>query len=396
MYNAIKSSGPTLLRLIGFLLLFYTMIGSQFSCVTLVYSSYQDKMKESIPVYQSDAKYLYWGKGLTKKEGGRPFVKKWDQKNNRTYYYCPNETNVTENLHEEYSYEIQRKTKEDRCKYKTMPPCEDCEWNREYDQDVEGFHLTDSYWNGEEVDFGDRKIDAYFIEAMDSLLLFDLGTAIRMPSKERDDRKIDAYFIEVIDSLLHFNFGSAFSMPSKEISVIHDFAIYRGPFLRKTIGEIHHVWLTEEGLICLEDLKLRTVSLDCSQTEKSGDFKYSICTQTSAADCSPESFARNWGANKQFEVSEIPRSAPTYFVYSKANKDYEKRIQILAAWSNIYTSQIVQIETDEIVKQIVWPSAIMYGITYLPYPFTIAFDIITSPIQIVLYYLFIKDMIIGW
>ncbi|EKS08449.1 hypothetical protein LEP1GSC175_2455 [Leptospira santarosai str. HAI821] len=38
----------------------------------------------------------------------------------------------------------------------------------------------------------------------------------------------------------------------------------------------------------------------------------------------------------------------------------------------------------------------MYGITYLPYPFTIAFDIITSPIQIVLYYLFIKDMIIGW
>ncbi|EMF88811.1 hypothetical protein LEP1GSC005_1523 [Leptospira santarosai str. ST188] len=38
----------------------------------------------------------------------------------------------------------------------------------------------------------------------------------------------------------------------------------------------------------------------------------------------------------------------------------------------------------------------MYGITYLPYPFTIAFDIITSPIQIVLYYLFIKDMRIGW
>ncbi|MDI7173194.1 hypothetical protein [Leptospira santarosai] len=186
-------------------------------------------------------------------------------------------------------------------------------------------------------------------------------------------------------------------MPSKEIGVIHDFAIYRGPFLRKTIGEIEYVWLTKEGLICLRDLKLRTVSLDCSQTEKSGDFKYSICTQTSAADCSPQSFARSWG---RLERSEIPRSAPTYFVYSKANKDYEKRIQILAAWSNIRIqtnkSKIVEIETDEIVKQIVWPSAIMYGITYLPYPFTIAFDIITSPIQIVLYYLFIKDMRIGW
>ncbi|WP_234369431.1 hypothetical protein [Leptospira santarosai] len=326
-------------------------------------------MKKSNPVYRSDAKYLYWGKGLTKKEGGHLFVKKWDQKNNRTYYYCPNETNVTENLHEEYSYEIQRKTKEDRCKYKMMPPCEDCEWNLEYDQDVQGLHLTDSYWNGE-VDGDDRKIDAYFIEAMDSLLLFDLGTAIRMPSKE---------------------------MASKKRSVVLDFAIYRGPFLRKTIGEIEYAWLTEEGLICLRDLKRRTVSLDCSQTEKSGDFKYSICTQTSAADCSPQSFARSWD---RLKVSEIPRSAPTYFVYSKANKDYEKRIQILAAWSNIRIqtnkSQIVQIETDEIVKQIVWPSAIMYGITYLPYPFTIAFDIITSPIQIVLYYLFIKDMRIGW
>ncbi|WP_254844191.1 hypothetical protein [Leptospira santarosai] len=356
-------------------------------------------MKKSNPVYRSDAKYLYWGKGLTKKEG-HPFVKKWDQKNNRTYYYCPNETNVTENLHEEYSYEIQRKTKEDRCKYKRMPPCEDCKWNREYDQydqDGEGFRLTDSYWNGEEVDFGDGKIDAYFIEAMDRLLLFDLGTAIRIPSKERYDRKMDDYLIEVIGSLLHFNFGRAIRMPSKEIGVIHDFAIYRGPFLRKTIGEIKYVWLTEEGLICLRDLKLRTVSLDCSQTEKSGDFKYSICTQTSAADCSPQSFARSWD---RLEVSEIPRSAPTYFVYSKANKDYEKRIQILAAWSNVRIqtnkSQIVQIETDEIVKQIVWPSAIMYGITYLPYPFTIAFDIITSPIQIVLYYLFIENMKIGW
>ncbi|WP_218644910.1 hypothetical protein [Leptospira santarosai] len=60
----------------------------------------------------------------------------------------------------------------------------------------------------------------------------------------------------------------------------------------------------------------------------------------------------------------------------------------------IYTNNLTG--SDEIVKQIVWPSAIMYGITYLPYPFTIAFDIITSPIQIVLYYLFIKDMRIGW
>ncbi|WP_032809476.1 hypothetical protein [Leptospira sp. Fiocruz LV4135] len=84
-----------------------------------------------------------------------------------------------------------------------MPPCEDCKWNREYDQDGEGFHLTDSYWNGEEVDFGDRKIDVYFIEAMDRLLLFDRGTAIRMPSKEMASKK-EASFMILQSIAVHF------------------------------------------------------------------------------------------------------------------------------------------------------------------------------------------------
>lgn len=139
---------------------------------------------------------------------------------NKIFHYCANNSlsSLETNLDENYSYEIQRRKKDETCK--------------------KLYNSTKSN---------------VVIEANGSLLLFDLGTKVHVTSGHHQHSPISQL----------------------------DLVIYRGPLLQKSIQNIKAAWISK-GSICLEDSSKKIVSLDCSHTEGNGDFERRVCIQTSA------------------------------------------------------------------------------------------------------------------
>ncbi|MFA4795414.1 hypothetical protein [Leptospira kirschneri] len=186
-------------------------------CTTLLLRDYQ----ESSNIYG----FYYYFYEEFKDTSGKPGTTIVESPNdwfdsNKIFHYCANNSlpSLETNLDKDYSYEIQRRKKDETCK-----------------------KLYNSIKS---------KVT---IEANGSLLLFDLGTKV------------------------HVTPGHDKHSPISPL----DLVIYKGPLLRKSIQNIKAAWISK-GSICLEDSSKKIVSLDCSNMEGNGDFERRVCIQTSA------------------------------------------------------------------------------------------------------------------
>ncbi|UML82155.1 hypothetical protein [Leptospira kirschneri] len=186
-------------------------------CTTLLLRDYQ----KSTNIYG----FYYYFYEVFKDTSGKPGTTIVESPNdwfdsNKIFHYCANNSlpSLETNLDKDYSYEIQRRKKDETCK--------------------KLYNSTKS------------KVT---IAANGSLLLFDLGTRVDLTPGYDEHSPISAL----------------------------DLVIYKGPLLRKSIQNIKAAWISK-GSICLEDSSKKIVSLDCSNMEGNGDFERRVCIQTSA------------------------------------------------------------------------------------------------------------------
>ncbi|WP_036056797.1 hypothetical protein [Leptospira noguchii] len=206
----------TVRKLVLLVFLFF-LLSFLSQCTTLLLRDYQKNTK----IYG----FYYYFYEVFKDTSGKPGTTIVESPNdwfdsNKIFRYCANNSlsSLETNLDKDYSYEIQRRKKDETCKklYNSIKS-----------------NVT--------------------IAANGSLLLFDLGTRVYLtPGHDRNS----------------------------PISPL-DLVIYKGSPLRKSIRDIKAAWISK-GSICLEDSSKKIVSLDCSNTEGNGDFERRVCIQTSA------------------------------------------------------------------------------------------------------------------
>ncbi|WP_061260887.1 hypothetical protein [Leptospira interrogans] len=195
----------------------FFLLSSLSQCTTILLRDYQESAKIYGFYY-----YFYEGFKDTSGKPGATIIESPDDwfDSNKIFQYCANNplSSLEANLDKDYSYEIQRRKKDEICKK-----------------------------------LGNSTESNLIIEANGNLLLFDLGTKIAVTSGHHQHSSISPL----------------------------DLVIYRGPPLRKSIQNIKAAWISKDS-ICLEDSSKKIVSLNCSHTEGNGDFERRVCFQTSA------------------------------------------------------------------------------------------------------------------